>query len=75
MSLGTRQLEAINAIITSATYREAAAKAGCSEGTLYRWFKMPAFRHALADARRRFHHETLTAMAQRKAATLVNAAD
>jgi hypothetical protein len=42
----------IAALLTEPTYAAAAAKAGISEATLYRWLHLPAFRAAYRQARR-----------------------
>jgi hypothetical protein len=50
----TRKMErVIAALLTEATYRKAAAKAGVSEPTLYRWLTLPAFQSAYRAARRK----------------------
>ena len=46
-NLNPEQLEAITALLERATIKEAAADAGVSRGTIYRWLKLPAFREAL----------------------------
>ena len=49
----TRKHEAvIAALLTEPTHADAAAKAGVSESTLYRWLRMPAFRAVYHQARR-----------------------
>lgn len=50
--LTSRQEAVIAALLTEPTYAEAAAKAGVSEATLYRWLHLPSFRAAYRRARR-----------------------
>jgi hypothetical protein len=47
-----KQEAAIAALLTEPSYARAAAAAGISEGTLYRWLHLPAFRTAFRQARR-----------------------
>jgi hypothetical protein len=51
-NLTDKQEAAIAALLTEPTYARAAAAAGVSEGTLYRWLHLPAFRTAFRQARR-----------------------
>jgi DNA-directed RNA polymerase specialized sigma24 family protein len=51
-NLTDKQEAAIAALLTEPTYARAAAVAGISEGTLYRWLHLPAFRAAFRQARR-----------------------
>ena len=47
-----KQEAAIAALLTEPTYARAAAAAGITEGTLYRWLNQPVFRAAFRQARR-----------------------
>jgi hypothetical protein len=47
-----KQEELIASLLTEPTHAAAAAKAGVSEATLYRWLNLPAFRDAYRQARR-----------------------
>jgi hypothetical protein len=47
-----RQESLIAALLTEPTYAKAAARAGISEATMYRWLQLPAFRAAYRQARR-----------------------
>ena len=50
--LTPKQHRALMALLESPTAAEAAKKAGCNEQTLGKWLRQPAFRDALAAARR-----------------------
>jgi hypothetical protein len=50
--LTSKQEALIAALLTEPTYAAAAAKAGVSETTLYRWMPLPSFRAAYRQARR-----------------------
>jgi hypothetical protein len=50
--LTAKQEALIAALLTEPTYAAAAAKAGVSETTLYRWMPLPSFRAAYRQARR-----------------------
>lgn len=49
-SLTPKQRRAVSALIASTTQKQAAASAGISEKTLYRWLAAPVFQAALAEA-------------------------
>jgi len=51
-NLTDKQEAAIAALLIEPTHARAAAVAGVSEGTLYRWLHLPAFRTAFRQARR-----------------------
>jgi hypothetical protein len=51
--LNRKQESAIAALLTAPTHAAAAAAAGVGEATLYRWLKLPEFRWAFRNARRR----------------------
>jgi len=50
--LTARQEALIAALLTEPTYAQAAAQAGVSEATMYRWLHLPDFRAAYRQARR-----------------------
>ena len=52
-NLTSKQLRAIAALLTTNTREEAAAAAGVSPATLYRWLKEPAFREEYRAERSR----------------------
>jgi hypothetical protein len=47
-----KQEALIAALLSEATHADAAAKAGVSEATLYRWLRLPAFQASYRQARR-----------------------
>jgi len=51
-NLTPRQRKAIESLLTSGNVKEAAEKAGVKRQTVYKWFKQPKFKAALADAQR-----------------------
>ena len=43
------QRAAVAAIVTTSTAKEAAAACGCSESSIYKWQRVPAFKAAVAE--------------------------
>src|SRR5262245_33418477 len=62
--LTRKQGAAIAALLSTPTYAEAAAKAGIGEATLYRWLRLPEFRAAYQEARRRLFDRALDGLLQ-----------
>lgn len=60
--LTTKQTRVINLLLTEATAKDAAAKAGIAEGTLYRWLSDPSFSALLRESRARVLEATLTSL-------------
>jgi len=50
-TLTPKQKAAVVALLSEKTVAQAAAKAGCSERTVLRWLKQPAFAQAVEQAR------------------------
>src|SRR5687768_4248866 len=59
-ALSPRQGRALEALLDRPTMKEAAAAAGVSETTLWRYMKMPAFSGRLREARRLAYDHTVS---------------
>ena len=70
-SLSHKQLRTVRAMLTEKTVTDAAAVAGISESTIYKWLTEPAFRQALAQA----EGEAVAAAGRRLAVLAENALD
>jgi len=76
--LTSRQQRALVALLEEPTREDAAKRAGVNPATLYRWLREPAFREALAEARRDAFSQATTAIAaaaSRVAAILIAVAE
>jgi hypothetical protein len=62
--LTPKQAAALAALVTEPTHADAAAKAGVSEATLYRWLRLPKFRATYLEVRRRLVEGVVTRLQQ-----------
>ena len=62
--LTRKQEQAIAALLSEATVASAAEKAGVSEVTIYRWFKLDAFMAAYREARREVVEKAIAQLQQ-----------
>jgi hypothetical protein len=62
-NLTSRQLKALEAIMSEPTIQAAAMRTGVERKTLYRWLDEPAFADALREARSQAFERTMSALA------------
>ena len=62
--LAPKEETAIQALISNRTLKDAAAAAGISDTTLWRWLRKPHFRKAYLDARRRIVQQSVARFQQ-----------
>lgn len=62
--LTAKQEQALTALLSTLTVKQAAQKSGLSEATLWRMLREPVFAQAYAEARRKAMEQTLTVLQQ-----------
>jgi len=62
--LSRKQEQAVMALLTSGTIREAAAEVGVAESTIFRWMQMPQFEELYREARHRALGQTIARLQQ-----------